>query len=142
MENEMKRGTMLGAAAGLVAGVSLTTLALAAPSYAFLGGGSSVTTPAAGSVAAPAAAQLVAPLAGQSTRWGTVPNLADLVEKVSPSVVKIEVRASNPNKFSRGDGDNPLAGTPFEDFFRGLPQQGLGQGEQRDMRGSGSGFVI
>ena len=87
-------------------------------------------------------AQLAAPVAAQQA-WGAVPNLADLVEKVSPSVVKIEVRSPNENaQRLLGPGGNPFEGTPFGDFFqRGLPGQGQG-GEQRDMRGSGSGFVI
>jgi serine protease Do len=134
----MKRGTMLGAAGGLIAGVSLTTLALAAPSYALFGSGS-----AAASVAAPAAAQLAAPMAAQQTRWGVVPNLADLVEKVSPSVVKIEVRSPNEGQaFSGFGGQNPFEGTPFGDFFRNFPQQGGQEQELPDRRGSGSGFVI
>jgi serine protease Do len=140
----MKRGTILGAAGGLVAGVSLTTLALAAPSYAFFNGSSSTAT---ASVAAPLATQLAAPMAAQQARYGTVANLADLVEKVSPSVVKIEVRSTAQRTQFRGGGSgaNPFEGTPFERFFGpdglGQGQQGPG-GEQRDARGSGSGFLI
>jgi serine protease Do len=138
----MKRGTMLGAAGGLIAGASLSALALAAaPSYAFFS--SSHSVPAAASVAAPMAAQLAAPAVAQQARWGTVANLADLVEKVSPSVVKIEVRSANERVAALApNGENPFEGTPFEDFFRrGFPGQDPG-GERRDMRGSGSGFVI
>ncbi len=141
----MKRGTMLGAAGGLIAGASLSALALAAaPSYAFFSGGHS--SQAAASVVAPVVAQLAAPAVAQQARWGTVPNLADLVEKVSPSVVKIEVRAPNEGGTLSGPGGaNPFEGTPFQDFFRGFPQgqgQGQFQGELPDRRGSGSGFVI
>jgi serine protease Do len=88
-------------------------------------------------------------VAAQQARWGAVANLADLVEHVSPSVVKIDVRSSAPKRtqsrqFGGGNGDNPFEGTPFERFFG--PDGGLGgqgqPGEQRDQRGSGSGFVI
>ena len=54
----MKRGTILGAAGGLVAGVSLATLALAAPSWSM-----GPSTSAAASLAAPLAGQLAAPSA-------------------------------------------------------------------------------
>ncbi|MDP3737022.1 MAG: Do family serine endopeptidase [Hyphomonadaceae bacterium] len=135
----MKRGVVIGAASGLVAGVSLATLALAAPSWATFG------HVEAAALSAPVVAQLAAPVAAQQA-WGAVPNLADLVEKVSPSVVKIEVRSPNENaQRLSGPGGNPFEGTPFQDFFqRGFPGQGQQgqQGEQRDMRGSGSGFVI
>jgi serine protease Do len=131
----MNRGTIIGATGGLIAGVSLGAIALAAPAMALFSHNGA-------SVAAPAAAQLGASVAGQQARWGSVPNLADLVQGVSPSVVQIEVRSPNENaQRLSGPGGNPFAGTPFEDFFnRGqIPGQ---QGEQRDMRGSGSGFVI
>jgi len=139
----MKRGTILGAAGGLVAGVSLATLALAAPSWSM-----GPSTSAAASLAAPLAGQLAAPVAAQQARWGTVANLADLVERVSPSVVKVDVRSSAPQRTQSrqfgnggGNGDNPFEGTPFERFF-GPDGQGQQPGEQRDQRGSGSGFVI
>jgi serine protease Do len=142
----MKRGTMIGLAGGLIAGASLSALALAAaPSYAFFGGSHAATaTVTTASVAAPIVAQLAAPMAAQQTRWGTVPNLADMVEKVSPSVVKIEVRAPNEARQMSGPGgENPFEGTPFQDFFRSFPGQGgQFQGELPDRRGSGSGFVI
>ena len=86
----MKRGVMIGATSGLIAGVSLATLALAAPSWA------SFEHVGAASLSAPVVAQLAAPMAAQQA-WGAAPNLADLVEKVSHSVVKIEVRSPNEN---------------------------------------------
>jgi serine protease Do len=141
----MKRGTMLGAAGGLIAGASLSALALAAaPSYAFFAGGAHAATANVASVAAPVVAQLAAPIAAQQARWGSLPNLADLVEKVSPAVVKIEVRSPSEAKQMSGPGGNPFEGTPFQDFFRGMPQGqgGQFQGELPDRRGSGSGFVI
>lgn len=136
-QDSMKRGVVIGAASGLVAGVSLATLALAAPSWASFG------HVEAASVAAPVVAQLAAPIAAQQARYGTVSNLADLVERVSPSVVKIEVRSQAAEQ-TQFQGANPFEGTPFERFFgQGIPgQQTPGQGEQRLQRGSGSGFVI
>jgi serine protease Do len=133
----MKRSTVLGAAGGLLAGASLTALALAGPFH-------NANDAALTSLASPVAAQLAAPVAAQQARWGTINNLADLVEKVSPSVVKIEVRSARERGNVATSGENPFEGTPFEDFFRrGFPGAGQGQGgEQPYMRGSGSGFVI
>jgi serine protease Do len=128
----MNRGTLIGAVGGLVAGVSIGALALAAPSFAHLAQGSTI---------APMAAQLgTSTVAGQPTRWGSLPNLADLVETVSPAVVQIEVRQASPIRQMSGPQGNPFAGTPFEDYFQSNPQ-GQG-GEAPDRRGSGSGFFI
>ena len=135
-ETKMKRGTIIGATGGLIAGVSLGALALAAPSFALFNHSASL--------AAPAAAQLALPAMSQQARWGNLPNLADLVAAVSPSVVQIQVRSSSPVQKSQFNGRNPFEGTPFEEFFgNGAPGQGQGQqGEAPDRFGSGSGFFI
>lgn len=130
----MKRGTVIGATGGLIAGVSLGALALAAPSFALFNSHSA-------SVAAPVAAQLALPAISQQARWGNLPNLADLVAAVSPSVVQIQVRSASPVRTSQFNGRNPFEGTPFADMFPGQGQQGQ-QGEQPDRFGSGSGFFI
>ncbi len=137
----MKRGVVIGATGGLVAGVSLGALALAAPSWASFNGIQGAQ------VAAPVVAQLAAPVAGQQARWGVTPNLSDLVQQVSPSVVQIQVRSSANTRLMSGpggQGGNPFEGTPFEDFFQRNAPGGQGQPgqEQPDRRGSGSGFVI
>jgi serine protease Do len=129
----MNRGTVIGAAGGLIAGVSLGALALASPAMALFSHGGA-------SVAAPAAAQLGATIAGQQARWGTLPNLSDMVAAVTPSVVQIQVRSANNVQNLVGPGRNPFEGTPFQDFFS-QPGQ-LPQGEQPDRLGSGSGFFI
>lgn len=131
----MNRGTLIGAVGGLVAGVSVGALALAAPSFAHLAQGSTI---------APMAAQLgTSTVAGQPARWGSLPNLADLVETVSPAVVQIEVRQASPIRQMSGPQGNPFAGTPFEDYFQfGPGAQGGQGGEAPDRRGSGSGFFI
>lgn len=133
----MKRGTVIGATGGLIAGVSLGALALAAPAFGLFNHN-------AASSGATAAAQLALPAISQQARWGNLPNLADLVQAVSPSVVQIQVRSSSPVRQSQFQGRNPFEGTPFEDFF-GAPGQG-GQGDQQgeapDRMGSGSGFFI
>ena len=126
----MNRGVVVGAVGGLVAGVSLGALALAAPSFALFSQSGAV-------VAAPAAAQLALPAMSQQARWGVLPNLADLVEAASPSVVQIEVRSQARAQTMRQPGPNPFEGTPFEDFFQGAP--GAPQGEMPDQRASGSG---
>lgn len=133
----MKRGTIIGAVGGLIGGVSLGALALAAPSFAHL-------APQGGSIVAPMAAQLGGQAAaGQQARWGALPNLADLVEAVSPAVVQIEVRQASPVRQMSGPQGNPFAGTPFQDYFRFGPGGPGGQGgEAPDRRGSGSGFFI
>jgi|JI10StandDraft_1071094.scaffolds.fasta_scaffold98269_3 serine protease Do len=128
----MNRGTVIGALGGLAAGVSIGAIALAAPSFAHLSQGSTV---------APMAAQLGSQaVAGQQARWGTLPNLADLVETVSPAVVQIQVRQASPIRQMSGPQANPFAGTPFQDYFKFNPE-GEG-GEAPDRRGSGSGFFI
>jgi len=133
-ETDMKRGTVIGATGGLIAGVSLGALALASPSFALFNQGASV--------AAPAAAQLALPAISQQARWGNLPNLADLVQAVSPSVVQIQVRSSSPVRQSQFNGRNPFEGTPFEDFFGNQLPGGQQQGEAPDRFGSGSGFFI
>ena len=130
----MNRGVVVGAVGGLVAGVSLGAIALASPSFAlFSQNGSFVAASAAGQVALPAIAQ--------QARWGNLPNLADLVQSASPSVVQINVRSSAKVRTMSGQEGNPFEGTPFERFF-GAPGQGGQLGEMPDQRGSGSGFFI
>ncbi|HVY89403.1 MAG TPA: Do family serine endopeptidase [Hyphomonadaceae bacterium] len=132
----MNRGTIIGATGGLIAGVSLATLALAAPSFALFGNN-------AASVAASAAGQFAAPMAAQQMRWGNYNNLADLVEKVTPSVVQIDVREPGQARMMSGRNGNPFAGTPFGEFF-GLPDgvDPRNGGDVPDQRGTGSGFFI
>lgn len=132
----MKRNTLLASAGGLIVGASLTGLVLASPSWAELTGsaGASVLAPAAGQVAA----------AAVPVQWGQPANLADLVERVSPSVVQVFVRTPSARQ-TAGPGANPFSGTPFEEFFgRGFGQRGP-DGQPRelpDQMGSGSGFFI
>ncbi len=131
----MKRGTVIGATGGLIAGVSLGALALAAPAFGLFNHNAS-------SAGATAAAQLALPTISQQARWGNLPNLADLVSTVSPSVVQIQVRSSSPVRQSQFQGRNPFEGTPFEDYFGAPGQGGQQQGEAPDRMGSGSGFFI
>jgi serine protease Do len=135
----VKRNTIVSVTAGLVAGVSLASLVAAAPSWALFG-----SAPAAGSVLAPVVGQVSALAAGQVTRWGNTPNLADMVEHVSPSVVQVIVRQSASTRMTSNDGANPFEGTPFEDFFGRQFRGGQGnqQREMPDRMGSGSGFFI
>lgn len=129
----MNRGVVIGAVGGLVAGVSLGAMALASPSFALFNNNG-------GSVAASAAAQVALPAVAQQARWGTLPNLADLVEAATPSVVQINVRQTAKVRSMSGPQGNPFEGTPFERYF-GVPGQGQGE-EMPDQRGSGSGFFI
>jgi serine protease Do len=78
---------------------------------------------------------------------------ADIVEKVKPAVMSVRVKmdAGNESTSFNFDGDNPLRGSPFEDFFRRFAQPGPGgrpdqNGAPRQRRqyatGQGSGFFI
>src|SRR5689334_8491178 len=118
--------------AGLLAGASLTALSPMSPSYA----DRVAPAPAPTSIAGPAIAQ-----SGQ-------PSLADLVERVSPSVVQIIVRQGSRVQQLSGPGNLETLPPEFRDFFgRGfgfrwdddLPWQGR---ELPDRVGSGSGFFI
>ncbi|MDZ4760860.1 MAG: Do family serine endopeptidase [Alphaproteobacteria bacterium] len=125
----MIRSKFIGATlGGLLAGASLTALALAAPSWANDEPVSPVTVASA----------------GQTTNWGLTPNLADLVETVSPSVVQIIVRSQAQPRPTQGPGGipNELRGTPFEEFFNRQFGEGGPQRERPDQMGSGSGFFI
>ncbi len=53
---------------------------------------------------------------------------ADIVEKVKPAVVSVKVRMNANGDNPQLRGDNPLRGSPFEDFFRRFGQQ---DGSQR-----------
>ncbi len=71
-------------------------------------------------------------------------------ERVLPSLVTIESRAKTPPQglaHQRGrmpQEPNPFHGTPFEDLFRQMPQQGLGfdMPQPQPTEGSGSGVII
>lgn len=113
---------------GLMAGVGLTALVFATPSHAVS------PTP------------ISAPASGDAATSAEV-NLADLVERVSPSVVQIMVRQASPAQRIAGpDGSDGLPpelreffGRDFQFFFGGRPGA---QGRLPDRLGSGSGFFI
>jgi serine protease Do len=78
---------------------------------------------------------------------------ADIVEKVKPAVISVRVKmeANADAGFNFGGDDNPLRGSPFEDFFRRFAQPGQGgKSEQPNLprqrrqyaTGQGSGFFI
>jgi serine protease Do len=79
---------------------------------------------------------------------------ADIVEKVKPAVMSVRVKVDAGNEstsFNFNGDDNPLRGSPFEDFFRRFAQPGPGgrpdqNGAPRQRRqyatGQGSGFFI
>src|SRR5215831_17242812 len=47
---------------------------------------------------------------------------ADIVEKVKPSVISVRVKMNAGGDNLSLNDDNPLRGTPFEDFFRRFGQ--------------------
>jgi serine protease Do len=76
---------------------------------------------------------------------------ADIVEKVKPSVISVKVKMNAGGDALTLNEDNPLRGTPFEDFFRRFgqpdaPRFGDRQGTRPQRRqytmGQGSGFFI
>jgi serine protease Do len=80
---------------------------------------------------------------------------ADIVEMVKPAVISVKVKMNAGGETFSMNEDNPLRGTPFEDFFRrfGQPDGGPrfgrpdGDRQQRPQRrqytmGQGSGFFI
>jgi len=105
---------------------------------------------------------LLAPAFAQAQNAQHPAGFADIVEKVKPAVISVKVKMNGGNVLS--NEDNPLRGTPFEDFFRrfGQPDQRFGQpdgsprfgrpdgdqpGAPRQQRrqfttGQGSGFFI
>jgi serine protease Do len=78
---------------------------------------------------------------------------ADIVEKVKPAVISVRVKMEAPSDamtFNFGGEDNPLRGSPFEDFFKRFAQPGPnGRSEapnaprrRQYATGQGSGFFI
>jgi serine protease Do len=71
-----------------------------------------------------------------------LPSFADLVERVSPAVVSIEVTKSIPQP-NEDDLEEQLQRIPpeFREFFRNMPKNKEGNGNN-EARGGGSGFFI
>jgi serine protease Do len=79
---------------------------------------------------------------------------ADIVEQVKPAVIAVKVKMDAGGDVFSQNEDNPLRGTPFEDFFRRFGQEPPrfgrpdGDGQRRLPRrrqyalGQGSGFFI
>ena len=83
---------------------------------------------------AQAAAQPTA--APQAAAQGPLPSFTDLVARNGPAVVNITVEQPTRN-VALSEENNPFAGTPFEEFFRFMPQP-----DERPRVGLGSGFLV
>jgi len=72
---------------------------------------------------------LLTPVYAQSQATQHPVGFADIVEKVKPAVISVKVRMNAGTGPLSLNEDNPLRGSPFEDFFRrfGLPDGGGGQ---------------
>ncbi len=72
-----------------------------------------------------------------------LPGFADLVERVSPAVVSLEVIALADEDAARPSADD-LEGMPpqWRRFFEQMPNQRGNQARPREQRGGGSGFFI
>lgn len=84
-------------------------------------------------------------VAGQAA----VPGFSDLVTAVKPAVVSVRVKARGDATEVSGfpGGENPFEGTPFEKFFKDLPQNGrngrmMPQQQRPVIQGQGSGFFV
>jgi serine protease Do len=130
---DLRKPTIRSSIVSLLAGASLGALAVTAPSYAV------------NVASAPTAA---APIEPVSATWSDAPaSLADMVERVSPSVVQIMVRQGGPLQRVSGPGDRDdlppglrdFFGKDFQ-FFFGEPRNW--QRRTPDRIGSGSGFFI
>jgi serine protease Do len=72
---------------------------------------------------------------------------ADIVEMVKPAVISVKVKMNAGGDMFSMNEDNPLRGTPFEDFFRRFGQPDGPRGDRGPRRrqytmGQGSGFFI
>jgi serine protease Do len=107
---------------------------------------------------------LFTPVYAQTANFQRPVGFADIVEKVKPAVISVKVKLDNSGNAMSLNEDNPLRGSPFEDFFRRFGQPdvpGLGRPDgDRDQRfgrrddqqgrpqrrqytmGQGSGFFI
>src|SRR5258706_11624786 len=99
---------------------------------------------------------LFAPAYAQGQNAQQPAGFADIVEKVKPAVISVKVKINAGGDNLAASEDNPLKGTPFEDFFRrfgqpdGNPRFGRPDGDQQGARpqrrqytmGQGSGFFI
>ena len=73
---------------------------------------------------------LFAPAYAQAQNAQRPAGFADIVEKVKPAVISVKVKMDGGKSLSLSE-DNPLRGTPFEDFFRRFGEPDGSQGGQR-----------
>jgi serine protease Do len=71
-------------------------------------------------------AALFAPAYAEAQTAQRPAGFADIVEKVKPAVISVKVKMNGGNALSLNE-DNPLRGTPFEDFFRRFGEPDGGQ---------------
>ena len=85
-----------------------------------------------------------------STATAAPASFADLVERVAPAVVSVDVEGHptrhpaslQGNPFGGGDGDDQSDGDPLGQFRKLFPQGQGGQAKPQPMRATGSGFFI
>ena len=99
---------------------------------------------------APTVAQLKSDAPGVQTPFGRAPlTFADIVDKVKPAVVSVQVTGGTPRAAGSRSPRNPFPDLPeehpFNEFFKNLPKEfrnNPGQGMPRPSQAQGSGFVI
>jgi serine protease Do len=94
----------------------------------------------------PAAAEIKAPLAPAGAAVAmALPDFTQIVARMGPAVVNIQVMGSTKTALARGPGGAQLdEDDPFFEFFRRFqgPQAPRGQQRDRPVFGAGSGFIV
>lgn len=80
-----------------------------------------------------------APIAAQPAAWAGGESIADIVQKVEPSVVTITVDEAPQQVSMRG---NPFGNSPMGEFFRQFMGPQVQQGQTEHTEALGSGFLI
>jgi serine protease Do len=99
---------------------------------------------------APTVAQLKSDAVGVQTPFGRAPlTFADIVDRVKPAVVSVQVTGGSPRVAGGRNPRSPFPDLPeehpFNEFFKNLPKEfrnNPGQGVPRPALAQGSGFVI
>ncbi len=139
---------------GAVTSISAKRLTMALAAAGAIGGAvgaiavnhnNAVSAPVPVAAAAPAA-DVKAPLApAGATVAMALPDFTQIVARMGPAVVNIQVMGSTKTSLSRGQGgQQPDEDDPFFEFFRRFqgPQAPRGQQRDRPVFGAGSGFIV
>jgi len=141
---------------GVVTAISAKRLTMALAAAGAIGGAvgaiavnhnNAVSAPVAAVAATPAPAPAVqAPLAPAGANVAVaLPDFTQIVSRMGPAVVNIQVVGSTKTALGRGQGAPQIdEDDPFFEFFRRFqgPQSPRGQQRERPVFGAGSGFIV